>query len=287
MTSAEDLAASYAECARIVRCAESSFTPAFRLLAPPNRRAMTALYAFFRRTDDAADEPGEPAVRRAKIDRWQDQLESCLRGEPAAAMHAALADAVRRFGVNPEHLHAVIAGVRMDLEPMSFATYDELIPYLDRVASAVGLACLPVWGLQPGTTDPALDAPAKATGRAFQMTNILRDLGEDAAAGRCYLPTADLARFGVTWPPTNSQAFRDLFAFQVERAEAEYRSSVALTPLLSRDGRAVFGLMTGVYRKLLQRIAAEPAAVLTRRLSVSRPVKLRLFARAWAAKWGW
>jgi len=281
-----DLAASQAECRAVVTAAESSFTPAFRLLPQPKRQAMTALYAFFRRTDDVADSPEPVEIRRAHLDRWEANLEACLRGDAAGGIHLALADAVRRFGVNADHLRAVIAGVRMDLEPLSFGTEAELVPYLDRVASAVGLACIPVWGTKPGVTDADTDAPARAAGRAFQRTNILRDLGEDARGGRCYLPTVKLERFGVAWPPTDSSAFRALVADQVELAERDYQSSRALGSLLCRDGRAVFELMSGVYRKLLRRIAANPAAVLTSRVRVPRPTKLRLLAKAFVMTWG-
>lgn len=248
---------------------------------------MVALYAFFRLTDDLADEPGEQAVRRVKLDAWERALESCVVGQNGSSgIHPALADAVRRFAINPAHLRAVIAGVRMDLDPLVFETDEDRLPYLDRVASAVGLACLPVWGIRPGTTDEMLAGPARAAGRAFQRTNILRDLGEDAANGRCYLPTDDLTRLGVPWPPTESSAFRKLMTLEIDRAEADYRAADKLPEYLGRDGRTMFGLMCGVYRKLLQRIASNPSAVLTTRVRVSKATKMRLLTKAWLKTWG-
>src|SRR5262249_55437866 len=154
--------------------------------------------AFFRATDDLADGPGDPAA----LSTWHARLDDALAGRYSHRTHAALHHTVRTFGVDPAHLHAVIAGVERDLTPTPFPTFVDLAASCHQVASAVGLACLPVWGLR-GSMDEARK-PATAAGVAFQLTNILRDLGEDLARGRVYLPRDELEKFGC--PP---EAWRD------------------------------------------------------------------------------
>lgn len=269
-------------CRRLTRRANSNFPVAFRLLPPAKRDATTALYAFFRATDDLADGPGDPATLRT----WRARLDDALAGRYSHRVHAALHHAVRTFGVDPAHLHAVVDGVESDLTAASFATFADLEAYCHRVASAVGLACLPVWGLRGGVDEAR--APATAAGVAFQLTNVLRDLGEDLARGRVYLPRDELERFGCppeSWPrrPT---AFRALMRFQIERARGFYARAAPLAGLLSADGRAVFGLMSGLYRRLLDAVEAAGFDVFTKRVSVGRTAKARLFLAAWPVKWG-
>ena len=250
---------------------------------------MAALYAFFRRCDDLADEPGEPSFKRAALDRWRTQLDDATRGTFTHRTHAALADTLTRYAVPVEHLHAVLDGVTTDLEPRTFTTFDVLYPYCYRVASAVGLACVPVWGLQPGA-DPATAAhAAEAAGIAFQLTNILRDFAEDRASGRVYLPTEDFTRFGVTPAETAERrpAFEAFLRFQIDRAEDYYVTGATLAPLLSPEGQRIFAAMLGLYRSLLRKIARDPLAVLTHRVRLSKPAKLAVLATsraAWAAR---
>jgi 15-cis-phytoene synthase len=248
--------ASYDHCRAIVRRAGSNFPLAFRLLPPAGRRAMDALYAFMRLTDDLADEAGAIAEQRLRLREWRAALAAALAGEPSHAIHPALVDAVRTFGIDPKHLSAVIDGVERDLEPVAFATFDELAPYCRLVASAVGLACLPVWGC----VDPRAAGPADAAGIAFQLTNILRDLGEDRARGRVYLPADELARFGCppeTWDRPGPE-FRDLLRFQVDRAREFYREAARLDEFLSRSGRAIYRTMYRTYRCWTRSIGAVP-----------------------------
>jgi phytoene synthase len=153
------------------------------------------LYAFCRATDDLADEPGDPAAKRAALARWRARLDAALAGDYSHRLHAALAHAVRTFDIPPAYLHDVIDGVESDLGPVRIETFAELHRYCYRVASAVGLACLPVWGLRTGTNPEQARGPAEAAGVAFQLTNILRDLGEDRSRGRVYLPRDELERF--------------------------------------------------------------------------------------------
>jgi phytoene synthase len=272
-------------CRRLTRRAHSSFPLAFRVLPRAKRDATTALYAFFRATDDLADEPGaRPEVLRG----WRARLDDALGGVYTHRLHAALHHAVRAFGVPAEHLHDVIDGVETDLGPVAFETFAELHRYCYRVASAVGLACVPVWGLRPGVDLGQAKGPAEAAGVAFQLTNILRDLGEDRTRGRVYLPRDELERFGCppeSWRPDNP-AFRELMRFQVGRAREHYAKGEPLSGLLSADGRAVFRVMAGVYRRLLDAIERRGYDVFARRVRVGRLTKARLLLAAWPAKWG-
>ena len=271
---------SFAACGRITRAANSSFPLAFRLLPRAKRRAMDALYAFMRVTDDLADEPGEPAAKRLQLAAWRDSLDAALAGKYSHAVFPALAHTVRVFGIPPQYLRDVIDGVESDIEPVRFASFAELYPYCYRVASAVGLACVRVWGVR-GSFDDAL-APAEAAGIAFQLTNILRDLGEDHARGRVYLPTAEC-------PPEawRTPAFPELMRFQVERARHYYRLSEPLAKILTPDGAAIFGVMSNTYRALLDEIEARGYDVFTARVRVPRRRKALVLARGWLTKWGW
>ncbi len=286
------LASSRAYCRRVARRAKSSFPLTFRVLPRPKRDAMTALYAFMRVTDDLADDPGDPAAKRAALAAWRSRLDAALHaGRPSHRVHAALVDAVHSYAIPPEHLHAVLDGVASDLDPVPVATFADLYPYCYRVAAAVGLACVPVWGLRPGIDPTAADAPAEAAGIAFQLTNILRDVGEDFARGRVYLPADDLARFGLTpatWhQPEMRSPFRAMLRFQVVRAREYYAQAEPLSGLLSRDGRAVFGVMSGVYQRLLDEVERAGCAVFERRVRVGRLTKARALAGAWPVRWGW
>jgi phytoene synthase len=275
---------SHAYCRRLTRRAASSFPLAFRVLPPAKRDAMTALYAFMRVTDDLADEPGEVGTKRAALRAWRTRLDDALAGSYSHRLHAALHHAVRTFAVPPAHLHAVLDGVEADLEPAGFATFADLYPYCYRVASAVGLACVHVWGFRGDPT-----APAEAAGVAFQLTNILRDLAEDRGRGRVYLPRDELDRFGCppeSWRP-GCPRFRELMRFQVDRARGYYDRSRSLDELLSPDGRAVFRVMAGVYRRLLDEIERRDFDVFTRRVRVGTATKVRLLLSAWPVKWGW
>ena len=233
--------------------------------------------------------PGDPAARRAALRDWRARLDAALRGDYSHRLHAALDHAVRTFGIPPGYLHDVIDGVETDLGPVAFGTFAELGRYCYRVASAVGLACLPVWGLRPGASADEARGPAEAAGVAFQLTNILRDLGEDLARGRIYLPRDEWERFGC--PPDSwragGPAFRELMQFQVARARGYYDRGEPLAGLLSADGRAVFRAMAGLYRRLLDEIERRDFNVFARRVRVGRLAKLRLLLSAWPAKWGW
>ncbi len=285
--SRDRVAASYAHCRRVTARAKSSFPLAFRLLPRPKRDGMAALYAFFRLTDDLADEPGDPAAKRVALDRWRGQLDDATRGLFAHRVHAALHDTLTRYAVPPAHLHAVIDGVAQDLAPRPFATFAELYPYCYRVASAVGLACVPVWGVRPGVDACEVAAASEAAGIAFQLTNILRDFGADRRDGRVYLPTEDFARFGLTpatcAEPVSRANFLALMAFEAARAREFYAASAPLAGLLTPEGRRIFTGLSSLYRKLLDRVEARAGDVLTRRVRLPRATKAAVLLRAWLA----
>ena len=310
----ETIDASYRYCRRMSRRAGSSFHAGFLLLPAEKRRAMWALYAFMRHTDDLADGPScrrplnedGPSDDRSPRDAlaaWRAALERelCERGERGegrgerehssadnssfiihhSSLLPALADTVRRFRIPAEHLHAVIDGVEMDLDERRYETFDDLCQYCERVASAVGMACIHIWGFR----GPEAFGPARAAGVALQMTNILRDLKEDAAAGRIYLPLADLRECGYSTDDllagVAGERFRRLIAFEVARAERLYADAAELLELLEPAGRRMFGITVATYRALLRKIAGNPEIVLQRRVRLGRAEKLRLVAR-WA-----
>jgi phytoene synthase len=281
---------SLSECRRIARRSRSSFRFAFAVLAADQRNAMNALYAFFRLSDDLGDDPalGSPEVRRHRLQQWRMELDQALAGRFSHPIHEALRWAVLEFGIPPRYLHDVLDGCESDLDGRTMQTFEELRGYCYRVASAVGLACIRVWGLKPGCSWEEAEPPATEAGYAFQLTNILRDLGTDARAGRVYLPADELARYGLepqTWlEPGSSGRLQGLLDFQIERARNYYRSSERLNDLLSPRGRAIHGLMRDAYSGLLERIARAGPAALTRRVRLTRREKLQLFGGVVFAK---
>ncbi len=293
--SRDDLSASYAFCRQMARRAGSSFYLGFLLLPQQKRRAMDALYAFMRHTDDLVDAPHPDHPAADALVEWRAALDRALLGDfdapsklwpqtaPAAAraLLPALADTVHAFSIPPEHLRAVIEGVEMDLHQPQYETFEQLREYCLRVASAVGLACIHVWGF----TGPEAFAPAEDCGIALQLTNILRDLREDAETDRVYLPREDLCACGLTPEAllcdTADQRFDELMAMQIARAEEYYRRGAALMGYLEPAGRRAFGMIVATYRALLARIARRPRSVLQGRVHLPRRQKLCIAAR-WA-----
>ncbi len=219
------LAADYARCARITRQASSNFYYAFMLLPLERRRALYAVYAFCRFVDDIADDDSitDPA---AMLARWRDELDNVFAGTPTRPVSRALAENTARFNIPRRYFEEVIDGVEMDLSQRRYETFDELSLYCRRVASAVGLICIEIFGY----SNPATRIYAEKLGLAFQLTNIIRDVREDAERGRIYLPLEDLRRFGVTESElldgVYNDRFRALMAFEASRARR----------LLSRSG---------------------------------------------------
>ena len=276
---------SYAWCRNLTKRTAKNFYYSFLVLPRQQRKAMDALYAFMRVTDDLADEPGELEVKRRALREWRGALDLALAGNYSHPCHAALHDTVNRYGIPSRYLHDVIDGVEIDLEPIPFATFDDLYPYCYRVASAVGLACIHIWGFH----GEAAKKYAEAAGIAFQLTNVLRDLGEDLDNGRVYLPLDEIERFGC--PPEKwrerGDDFRRLMRFQVERARNYYGEAERLLPFLSAPGRAVFQVMTRIYRGLLEEIESRNYDVFSKRVRLSRWRKVRWLLTAFPVRWGW
>jgi phytoene synthase len=288
---AAGLEASYASCRRLARQARSSFYPSFVLLRGPRRRAMEALYAFMRHTDDLGDCPRPADQRRQALAQWRSTLEAALAetnscaqkcdstGGAGSDLLPALVDTVRRFHVPEEHLFTVIEGVEMDVAGRRYRTFAELAEYCHCVASAVGLACIHIWGFRgPGAWEPA-----RSCGLAFQLTNILRDLKQDAASGRVYLPQEDLDRCGYSAEDLGrgvaDERFGRLMAIEIRRAQEFYRCGAGLFDWLEPPGRRIFGMMLATYSRLLEAIARRPHNVLVGRVHLSRWQKLRIAAR--------
>lgn len=251
---------------------------------------MDALYAYMRVTDDLADEPSPVEEKKLKLAAWRASLSAALAGEFTHPIHPALVDTVRRFNIPAQFLFDTIDGMETDAGSVRMQTFGELYPYCYRVASAVGLACIRIWGVRSGVTDADTDPPAEAVGIAFQLTNILRDLGEDFARDRVYLPADELAQFECPpekWrDPAFANHFRELMHFQVARARDYYRKGAALIPLLSREGRAIFHVMCNAYRGLLDEIERRDYDVFTRRVRLPRWRKVAVCASGWLVKWG-
>lgn len=280
------VARSYRLCEAIARRAAGNFYPAFRLLPQSQRRAMCALYAFSRIADDLSDEPGPLETKRHGLEAWRRGLDGVYLGKCAHPTHAALCEMIEKYDIPHAYLAAIIDGVEMDLAPVSYETFADLRLYCYRVASAVGLACIHIWGFH----GEQAKAHAEEAGLAFQLTNILRDLAEDAARGRVYLPREDLERFGY------SQAqllrgecdanFRALMRFEVERARSFYERSWSLLKFLAPPGRAVYFVMARTYRGLLEKIEKRDYDVFNGRVSVSSWRKLLFVAQALPLRWG-
>jgi phytoene synthase len=280
------LAESYDYCERLARREAGNFYHAFRLLPRPQRRAMCALYAFMRVADDLSDGPEPIPEKRTLLDDWRCQLDRALAGSYGHRLHPAFHHTVAAYGIPRQYLIDVLDGVGMDLEPVRYDTFADLYPYCYRVASAVGLACIHIWGFER----PEAKGFAESAGIAFQLTNILRDLAEDAARGRVYLPREDLERFGYTEEQlgrgVRDDNFRRLMRFEAERARSYYEAARPLAPLLRPAGRAVYLVMSRTYRGLLEAIERRDYDVFSERVRLSRWHKMWLALRALPVRWG-
>jgi phytoene synthase len=275
------LDADYERCAQVTRRSRSSFYYAFILLPPERRRGLYAVYAFCRFIDDIADDESirEPALL---LKRWREELERVYSGAPTRALSRALADSARRFKIPRELFEEIINGVEMDLSRKRYQTWDELRPYCYRVASALGLICIEIFGYR----NPAAKLYAENLGLALQLTNILRDVREDAERGRIYLPLEDLARFNVSEQEilggVYSPNFVNLMDFEARRAQELYALAQSELALEDRATLLTAEAMRLIYAALLERIIKSNYRVLDRRHSLSAPHKLYLVGRAWA-----
>jgi phytoene synthase len=284
---ARSLRRSQAWCERLARRCAANFYHGFRLLPDDQRWGLCALYAFLRVADDIADGPGDPDEKRLRLAAWRADFDDALAGRDRHPLHPALRHTVRRFAVPRAYLDAVLDGVDMDQEATRYATFADLHRYCWRVASAVGLACIHIWGYD----GEEARTHAEAAGVAFQLTNILRDLGEDAARGRIYLPQDELARFGYDEAAlaggVRDERFAALMQFQAARAYSFYEAARPLAARLHPPGRAVFLVLLHTYRGLLDAIVGGGFDVFRSRVRLSTWRKLWLTARALPACWGW
>ena len=264
----------------------TSITPS-ACCRPPSAGPCRALYAFLRITDDLTDGPGLAADKHIELAVWRRRLDAALAGEDTHRLHPALRHTVVTYRIPRQYLDDVLDGVEMDLEPLCIATFEDLYRYCYRVASAVGLACIHIWGF----THETAKVYAEKAGIALQLTNILRDLKEDAARGRVYLPREDLERFAYPAErlarEERDEPFRALMRFEVERARSYYAAAQPLSPLLPQAGRAVFQVMLQTYRGLLDAIERRDYDVFSARVSLSSGRKLWLVLQALPVRWGW
>lgn len=274
---------SYAHCQALAKRTAGNFYYSFLTLPRERFRAMCVLYAFMRVTDDLGDEDRPASERARALAAWRDGLTLALSGGACAhPVLPAVVDIVQRYAIPRDSLTAVITGVEMDLGPVAFGTFEQLAGYCYHVAGAVGLACIHVWGFH----DERAKGAAVDCGTAFQLTNILRDLREDAARGRVYLPREDLERFGFTAADLSAgcrdERFTRVMQFEVDRAREFYARAASLFEYLDPPGRPILETMIGIYRGLLDEIERRRFDVFTRRVELSRWRKWSIAAGALA-----
>jgi phytoene synthase len=259
----------------------SSFYYSFLFLPPERRRAITALYAFCREVDDVADEVSEREVARTKLAWWRTELANLYDGRPQHPVTRALQPFVQPFAIDHARLIEIIDGMEMDLTHMRYADFEALALYCHRVAGVVGQLAASIFG----HTQPATIAYAEALGMAFQLTNIIRDVGEDARRNRIYLPADERARFAVgdeqILARRSSPEFVKLMQFQADRAESWYDKAYSLLPAEDRRAQRPGLIMAAIYRTLLAEIRRDGFAVLDRRTSLTPLRKLWLAWKTW------
>lgn len=261
-------------CASKAAASGSSFYYAFRFLPPRKKAAIQALYAFCREVDDAVDKVSDPEAAAARLSFWRGEVEAVFSGSPQHPVGRALAEVVPEFDLQEAYFHEIIDGVAMDLEQDRYATFSELQLYCYRVASVVGLLSIEIFGY----TQRATRDYAYRLGIAFQLTNILRDVGEDAAGGRIYIPQRDLEAFEVTegalLEGRAEAGFRDLLTFEAERARNAYDEALAALPEEDRWNQLPGLVMAAIYRQTLEQVAREPDKVLKERVGLTPLRKL-------------
>ena len=260
----------------------SSFYYSFLFLPPERRQAITALYAFCREVDDVVDECHDVQLAQTKLDWWRGEVARVFDGSPAHPVGRALQDIVARFHLPREQLLEIIDGMAMDLTQTRYLDFKGLQLYCYRVASVVGLLAAEIFGY----SDRQTLKYAHELGIALQLTNIIRDVGEDARRGRIYLPIEDLQRFNVRAAEIlegrYSDNFRALMAFQAERAEGYYTRALEALPQADRKAQRAGLVMAAIYRTLLAEIVRDGFQVLDRRTSLTPVRKLWIAGRTWA-----
>jgi 15-cis-phytoene synthase len=287
------LRAAYSVCRHIARSAAKNFYYGFLVLPARKRNALSAVYAFMRHADDISDDPAIPAEqRREKLEEWLEALRHVIDGERTDdPVLFALADSQKRFKIPLELLEQLVRGTEMDLPASSshrspsasrqlqYETFDQLYDYCYHVASVVGLVCIRIFGYR----DPRAEKLAEETGVAFQLTNILRDVKEDTALGRVYLPREDFARLDIeVHALTNGSApasVRPLLELEAQRAREYYKSAEELLPLIDEDSRGALWTLVEIYRRLLEKIVARNYDVFSDRVVLSTAEKLNVMVK--------
>jgi phytoene synthase len=268
-------------CQQRAAASGSSFYYSFVFLEPARRQAITALYAFCREVDDIVDECPDPHLARTKLAWWRTEIAHLYAGQPSHPVTQALAATLTRFSLPQEQLLEIIDGMEMDIDNGRYPDFRALHLYCYRVASIVGLLAAEIFGY----TDRRTLKYAHDLGLAFQLTNIIRDVGEDARRGRIYLPQDDLARFGVTetdiLQARDSANFQRLMAFQIERAQATYDQALAQLPAADRKAQRAVLVMSAIYRTLLKELARDGCQVLHQRTSLTPLRKVWLAGKTW------
>ena len=256
----------------------SSFYYAFLFLPAPRRAAITAFYAFCREVDDVVDEVMDPGVAATKLAWWQAEVAQSFAGRPSHPAMKALMPSAQAFAIEQRQLQAVIEGCRMDLDQTRYLDFPGLERYCHLVAGVVGEVSAHIFG----QSDPRTTAYAHKLGLAFQLTNIIRDVGEDARRGRIYLPLSELQQFDVKAHEILKRAYSDRFTalmkFQAQRAERFYDEALALLPAADRRSQKPGLMMASIYRTLLREIEHDGFQVLHQRVSLT---PLRKFWLAW------
>ncbi len=261
----------------------SSFYYSFLFLEPRRRQAITALYAFCREVDDVVDECPDALLARTKLGWWRNEVAALYEGHPTHPVTQALAVSLKGFYLPQEQLLEIIDGMEMDLDQVRYADFRALHLYCYRVASVVGLLAAEIFGY----SDRQTLKYAHDLGLAFQLTNIIRDVGEDARRGRIYLPQDELSRFGVDEADllraNYSDNFRRLMAFQVERTRAMYQQAFVQLPAADRKAQRAGLIMAAIYRATLDEIVRDDYRVLDQRISLPPLRKLWLAGKTWLA----
>ena len=259
----------------------SSFYYSFLFLPPERRRAITALYAFCREVDDIVDDCNDIEIARSKLAWWRDEVARLYAGQPSHPVSRALAPALKPCNIAAQRLNEIIDGMEMDLGTVRYADFASLERYCYLVAGAVGILAAGIFGYRNART---LEY-AKQLGTAFQLTNIIRDVGEDARRGRLYLPVEDLQRFGVpagdVLKTRGSDAFVRLMQYQAERARSFYRTAFDALPAEDRRAQRPGLIMAAIYRALLDEVEAEGFKVLSQRTSLTPLRKLWIAWKTW------
>lgn len=259
----------------------SSFYYSFKFLSADRRRAITALYAFCREVDDVVDECSDEGVARTTLAWWREQVAQIYTGKPQHPVALALVPLVRQFNLPQEHLMEIIDGMEMDLNQHQYPDFKSLQLYCYRVASVVGLLAAEIFGY----TDRKTLKYAHDLGIAMQLTNIIRDVGEDARRGRIYLPQDEMAQFGVhtndILDARETPAFQQLMQFQIQRAQQYFEQALSELPAVDRKAQISGLIMAAIYRATLAEVALSGCHVLRERVSLPPLRKLWLAFKTW------